>query len=49
MDEAEIERRREYPRVLLTAAGAHYVVDRLTDLEPVVHDINGRPARGEKT
>ncbi len=47
MDEAEIERRREYPRVLLTAAGAHFVVDRLTDLEPVIHGINGRLARGE--
>jgi phosphonoacetaldehyde hydrolase len=32
----------------LTAAGAHYVVDSVADLMPVVYDIEGRLARGER-
>jgi len=32
----------------LKAAGAHYVIDSVADLMPVVHDIDARLARGER-
>ena len=32
----------------LTAAGAHYVIDSVADLLPVVDLIEGRLARGER-
>ena len=32
----------------LERAGAHYVIDSVADLMPVVHEIEGRLARGER-
>jgi phosphonoacetaldehyde hydrolase len=32
----------------LQAAGAHYVIDSVADLMPVVYDIDARLARGER-
>ena len=32
----------------LTQAGAHYVIDGIADLPPVIDDINIRLARGER-
>ncbi len=48
MPEAEMARRAERTREILTRAGAHYVIDSLVDLPAVVDDINARLARGEK-
>jgi len=44
---AEIKRRLEHTRKLLRESGAHYVLDSITDIEPVIDDINERLARGE--
>ena len=33
---------------ILRKAGAHYVIDSLADIEPVIDDINARLARGER-
>jgi phosphonoacetaldehyde hydrolase len=44
----EFERLRAAAARKLTAAGAHYVVDSVADLMPVVYDIEGRLARGER-
>ncbi len=43
----EIEYRLEKTRNILRQSGAHYVIDSLTEIEPVIEDINGRLARGE--
>ena len=40
--------RREKARATLLAAGAHYVIDSVADLLPVVAEIEGRLARGER-
>ena len=48
MSEAEIARRLAKTCDILERAGAHYVIDSLADIEPVIADINGRLARGEK-
>lgn len=40
--------RREAAIGKLRAAGAHYVIDSVADLLPVVHDIDARLARGER-
>ncbi len=40
--------RREAAAARLAGAGAHYVIDGVADLMPVVHAIEGRLARGEK-
>ena len=45
---AEIQRRLEHTRELLRKAGAHYVIDSLADIEPVIEDVNARLARGER-
>ncbi len=45
---AEIERRHEKTRDILRKAGAHYVIDSVADLPPVIDDINARLARGER-
>ncbi|MBS14911.1 MAG: phosphonoacetaldehyde hydrolase [Gemmatimonadetes bacterium] len=47
LPEEEIERRVEKTREILRQTGAHYVIDSITDLEPVIEDINTRLARGE--
>jgi len=44
----EFMRRRAAAAKRLTAAGAHYVVDSVADLLPVVYDVEGRLARGER-
>ena len=44
----EIERRLNLTREILRKAGAHYVIDSITEIEPVIEDINARLARGEK-
>lgn len=48
LSEAEINRRLEKTRRILRDAGAHYVIDSLVDIEPVIDDINRRLARGER-
>jgi len=48
LPEAEIARRMAKTRDILEKAGAHYVIDSLADIEPVIEDINARLARGEK-
>ncbi len=45
---SEIERRLDLTREILRKAGAHYVIDSIIDIEPVIEDINARLARGEK-
>ena len=45
---ADFEARLEKTRQILRQAGAHYVIDSLADIEPVIDDINARLARGEK-
>jgi phosphonoacetaldehyde hydrolase len=44
----EFSRRRAVATDKLLAAGAHYVIDSVADLLPVVHAIEGRLARGER-
>ena len=44
----EIERRLEKTRDILRKAGAHYVIDSIAEIEPVIEDINARLSRGEK-
>jgi phosphonoacetaldehyde hydrolase len=44
----EFARRRERAHDLLWGAGAHYVIDSVADLLPVVARIEGRLARGER-
>ncbi len=48
LSEAEIARRMEHTRDILLKTGAHYVIDSLADIEPVIEDINARLARGER-
>jgi phosphonoacetaldehyde hydrolase len=48
MPEEEIQRRMAISRDVLEKTGAHYVIDSLADIEPVIDDINARLARGEK-
>jgi len=45
---AEIDRRMAITRDILEKSGAHYVIDSLADIEPVIEDTNARLARGEK-
>ncbi|EDZ97624.1 phosphonoacetaldehyde hydrolase [Burkholderia sp. H160] len=44
----EFAARRNAAIAKLKAAGAHYVIDSVADLMPVVYDIEGRLARGER-
>lgn len=44
----EFKARREVAAGRLSGAGAHYVIDGVADLMPVVHAIEGRLARGER-
>jgi phosphonoacetaldehyde hydrolase len=44
----EIDRRHEETREILRQAGAHYVIDSIADIEPVIEDVNCRLARGER-
>ena len=45
---AEFSERREKARATLFSVGAHYVIDSVADLPPVVAEIEGRLARGER-
>ena len=45
MSDDEIVRRVTKTRDILAKAGAHYVIDSLADIEPVIEDINARLAR----
>jgi len=42
----ENKRKRAYTR--MAQAGAHYVVDGIGDVPPLIDDINARLARGER-
>ncbi|MCH9051127.1 MAG: phosphonoacetaldehyde hydrolase [Proteobacteria bacterium] len=44
----EMARRLDHTNEILQKAGAHYVIDSLTDIEPVIEDVNRRLARGER-
>ena len=48
MSDDETTRRIAKTRDILEKAGAHYVIDSLADIEPVIEDINARLAGGEK-
>ena len=48
LSEDEMQRRLDKTRDILTEAGAHYVIDSIVDIEPVIEDINARLARGER-
>lgn len=48
LPDQEIQRRLEHTREILRKAGAHYVIDSLAEIEPVIADINERLARGER-
>ncbi len=43
----DIEFRLEQTRTILRQSGAHYVIDSLAEIEPVIEDINARLAQGE--
>lgn len=43
----DYERRLQRAYSILANAGAHYVIDTINDLPPVVEDINRRLAAGE--
>ncbi|MNR29552.1 Phosphonoacetaldehyde hydrolase [compost metagenome] len=47
MSEVEIAARRAPAEAKLRGAGAHYVIDTLADIAPVIADINRRLAAGE--
>ncbi len=44
----EMARRLDHTNEILQKAGAHYVIDSLVDIEPVIEDVNRRLARGER-
>ena len=48
LPEAKIQRRLMHTQDVLQKAGAHYVIDSLAEIEPVIADVNQRLARGEK-
>ena len=48
LTQSDITRLTEETRKLLREAGAHYVIDTITDLPAVIDDINARLARGER-
>jgi phosphonoacetaldehyde hydrolase len=48
LSDEEMARRLDHTNEILQKAGAHYVIDSLTDIEPVIEDVNARLARGER-
>lgn len=48
LSNGKMERRLEKTREILSKAGAHYVIDSIVDIEPVIEDVNARLARGER-
>ena len=48
LSDEEMVRRLDHTNEILQKAGAHYVIDSLADIEPVIEDVNRRLARGER-
>ena len=48
LSDDEIIKRVGITHDLLEKAGAHYVIESIADIEPVIEDINQRLANGEK-
>ena len=48
LSEDEIKKRVAKTKDILEKAGAHYILESLADIEPVIEDINKRIARGER-
>ena len=48
LSEEDYERRLARSYDILSNAGAHYVIDTINELPPVIDDINRRLANGEK-
>ena len=48
LSDEEIAKRKAKTHDLLEQAGAHYVIDSIADIEPVVEDVNQRLAQGER-
>ncbi len=48
MDDDAIDRMRQKATAALNAHGAHYVIDTVADLMPVIEEIEARLARGER-
>ena len=48
LSEDEIAKRLAKTKDLLEKAGAHYVIDSIADIQPVIEDVNQRLARGER-
>ena len=48
LDDDDYERKLNHSYDILSDAGAHYVIDSIAQLPPVVDDINRRLASGEE-
>ena len=48
LSEGEIEKRNEKTKSILHNAGAHYIIDSIADIEPVIEDVNKRLSSGER-
>lgn len=48
LSEDEIKKRVAKTKDILEKAGAHYILESIADIEPVIEDINKRIARGER-
>lgn len=48
LSEGEIEKRNEKTKSILYNAGAHYIIDSIADIEPVIDDVNKRLSSGER-
>ena len=48
LSDDEVIKRVAKTKDLLEKAGAHYVIDSIADIEPVIEDVNQRLARGER-
>ena len=48
LSEDEIKKRVAKTKDILKKAGAHYILESIADIEPVIEDINKRIARGER-
>ncbi len=48
LSDEDMARRLDHTNEILQKAGAHYVIDSLADIEPVIEDVNRRLARGER-
>ena len=48
LSDDEIAKRQAETKEILEKAGAHYIIESIADIEPVVEDVNKRLARGER-